>query len=173
MFCGCMPQLGVRNAHVHHKSLITASQLSRMPSGLLTALKVAPPESWQERMLRNEHAVSLAASSGWGRHWPALLAAGLCKGSEAYVIATEFIDGRPLDPAVDAQLLLAAQEALDALHSLGIAHSDLRPANWIVQQPQGGEQRLWLLDFSHSRVGASQQEMQADEAALLRMFNVR
>jgi serine/threonine protein kinase len=52
----------------------------------------------------------------------------------------------------------SAREALEALHSLGVAHCDVRGSN-VLLRPDGS---VVLIDFGHARLDAGPEEMSQD-----------
>jgi serine/threonine-protein kinase len=72
-------------------------------------------------------------------------------------IVMEFLDGADLnaiikhhgaqDPAIAADLMLQACEAISEAHALGIIHRDIKASNFFVTQPEGQAPHLKVLDF--------------------------
>ncbi|MGK3962544.1 protein kinase [Sorangium sp. So ce118] len=52
-----------------------------------------------------------------------------------------------LDRGRAARLAIQACKALDAIHSEGLIHRDIKPGNFIITRISGGEEHLILLDF--------------------------
>jgi tRNA A-37 threonylcarbamoyl transferase component Bud32 len=129
------------------------------------ALKLAPWPSHQAQVLAREGSVLLAIMPLWGRYVPPLLALGRGQGGHSFMLATRYLQGRHLDPARDAHLAPLLALAVEQLHTLGVAHCDLRSENVMVVQEQGQE-RVWLIDFGHARQGAGEDEFQRDADAL-------
>ncbi len=77
----------------------------------------------------------------------------------------EFVDGSPLDKALDArptaerlvELFAAAAETLRHMHRLGVVHGDLKPANLVVPRASG-RSPVVLIDFglAHGALGAAE-----------------
>ncbi|KAK9814239.1 hypothetical protein WJX72_002726 [[Myrmecia] bisecta] len=107
----------------------------RLPGGAAAALKLAPCGSWKAAVLEHEAEAYRAASCIQGRYLPRLLAAGVGMGNRCYLLATELVARRPLDPRRqpgDRALAPYAQEALAALHGAGVLHDDVRGDNILV-----------------------------------------
>ncbi|MFI5807819.1 serine/threonine-protein kinase [Streptomyces sp. NPDC051561] len=75
-------------------------------------------------------------------------------------LATRFVPGIPLDDALDAygplptatvlQLLCCAARALDAIHSAGVIHRDVKPGNLLL-----ASDGPWMLDFGIARAAGA------------------
>ena len=94
---------------------------------------------------------------------PRLLACGPDDDEDGYLLATRLVpNSRHLNPDTDRHLLPQLQQALQAVHSVGVAHGDLRDHNILVEEGAlgGGDtgQRVWLIDFGKAVVGASQEQ---------------
>lgn len=61
----------------------------------------------------------------------------------------------------------SAYEALEALHSLGVAHCDVRAANMLLK-PDGS---VILIDFGHARLDAGAEDMSQDSLNLSRILS--
>ncbi|CAL8462640.1 g2173 [Coccomyxa elongata] len=138
---------------------------ARMPCGRLVALKLAPPGSPEEDMLRNEAMVYLVLQELWNKDVPELLLAGPLRAFRSgYALGTCLSPGRPLQEG-DADLLPAALAILANVHARGVIHGDLREENFLVNEAgiaMGGAKTIMLFDFSHSSID-SDKEAQADE----------
>ena len=75
------------------------------------------------------------------------IAMRLVRGPDLHRLVTT--DG-PLEPRRTARLVSAVAGALDAAHSRGIVHRDVKPANILVELSGGGE-RAYLTDFGIGR----------------------
>jgi serine/threonine protein kinase len=75
-------------------------------------------------------------------------------------LATRFVPGIPLDDALDAygplptatvlQLLCCAARALDAIHTAGVIHRDVKPGNLLL-----ASDGPWMLDFGIARAAGA------------------
>jgi tRNA A-37 threonylcarbamoyl transferase component Bud32 len=143
-----------------------------MPDGVQAALKVAAPSSYESALLAHEAEVLLALRQEWGVWVPALLAAGAGNGGASRVLATAFVrSSRELDPSTDRHLLPQLRQAVAAVHARGVAHSDVRRQNVLVQEGGAHKQRVWLIDWGFSALQATQQAMDEDVRRLLQLFD--
>ena len=77
-------------------------------------------------------------------------------------LAMEYVPGRDLaavlddeprlDPARAARLLGPVADALDTAHRAQLVHRDIKPRNLMLSSPEGGTERLTLVDFGISRL---------------------
>jgi serine/threonine-protein kinase len=101
------------------------------------------------------------------RHIIDIFLFGTLEDGRAYYVM-EYLDGEPLDVAIDRQgklpleqalpILRAMARALDAAHGKGIAHRDLKPENiFLVKDPDGDVNATWpkLLDFGIAKLMAA------------------
>lgn len=126
-----------------------ALKVSRQPGGL-SMLQAAELEA-----LRHVHHPSVAAP----------LDSGTTAAGHAFAVF-EFVEGQTLRQMLENEplprdrafrLLAQLASALDAVHSLGVLHLDLKPENVVIRQPgRPGEQAV-LLDFGIARVKESAQ----------------
>ncbi|HZD69718.1 MAG TPA: serine/threonine-protein kinase, partial [Actinomycetes bacterium] len=65
-----------------------------------------------------------------------------------------------LDPARAADLIAQLAAALDAAHERGLIHRDVKPANVLLEGPEGSE-RAVLCDFGITRLAAAATELTA------------
>jgi serine/threonine protein kinase len=86
-------------------------------------------------------------------------------------LVMQFVDGVTLRKLITpegielhraAELFRQIGEALQAAHDQGICHRDLKPENIMVQQLQGGEDRVRLIDFG---IAAVQDSVYSDGAS--------
>jgi serine/threonine-protein kinase len=67
----------------------------------------------------------------------------------ARLLATRYPIGMPLDQV--AAIVAAVADALDYAHQRGLLHRDVKPANILVANTEGDEQRILLGDFGIAR----------------------
>ena len=60
-----------------------------------------------------------------------------------------------LEPLRAAGLLAQVADALDAAHRQQMTHRDVKPSNVLVEQPEGGEEHAYLVDFGLSKSAAA------------------
>jgi eukaryotic-like serine/threonine-protein kinase len=86
---------------------------------------------------------------------------GRLPSGEPYLVM-EFLEGHDLDAAmargplpldVIRKVLLAIADALDALHSEGIVHRDVKPANVFFARSSGSRETVKLVDFGLATTG--------------------
>lgn len=105
-------------------------------------------------MLQHEVAIYDRLSTLQGKVIPTLLAFGYWDYRAVYLIATSVVQGEPPTTAMHAALP-AAEQALKAIHALGVAHGDIRPDNILVEQQGVDEPKVWFLDFGRSHVAGA------------------
>ncbi|WP_152622321.1 serine/threonine-protein kinase [Archangium violaceum] len=73
-------------------------------------------------------------------------------------IAMQYIDGLPLNqlagklsPEQKAMVLRDAAEGVHAAHRVGLIHRDLKPSNIMVERPQDGGLKCYVMDFGLAR----------------------
>ncbi|HYO71736.1 MAG TPA: serine/threonine-protein kinase, partial [Archangium sp.] len=73
-------------------------------------------------------------------------------------IAMQYIDGQPLNqlagklsPEQKAMVLRDAAEGVHAAHRVGLIHRDLKPSNIMVERPQDGSLKTYVMDFGLAR----------------------
>lgn len=143
-----------------------------MSDGAAAALKVAKPRSEQANALHHEASVLLSLKPEWGKWVAPLLAAGTGKDGHSCVLAVERMQGcSHLDPSRDSDTLPDLQQALQAVHSHGVAHTDLRPENILVQKLAACSKKVWLIDWGFAALHATQEQQDADWKALQHMFS--
>jgi tRNA A-37 threonylcarbamoyl transferase component Bud32 len=87
-------------------------------------------------------------------------------GDRGYILATELIHGEVLsDDNASQELCHAALTALRTVHSMGVAHGDLRRSNLLVEGS-----KVWLIDFSHAVADADTTNMMKEEKLMLDLF---
>jgi YVTN family beta-propeller protein len=64
----------------------------------------------------------------------------------------------PLDPARAVRLLAGIAAGLDAAHTRGLVHRDVKPANVLVER-DGDSERVFLTDFGISRLAGSEESL--------------
>lgn len=99
----------------------------------------------------------------WDKVVPRLLACGPDEDEDGYYFATRLIpNSRHLNLDTDRHLLPLLKQALQAVHSVGVVHGDLRCNHILVEEDGalngggGTGLRVWLIDFGRADVGASQ-----------------
>jgi serine/threonine-protein kinase len=75
-----------------------------------------------------------------------------------HYIAMQFIDGVPLDQAVEPlhrdqrlALMLPVLDAVHCAHRAGLIHRDLKPSNILVERQPDGALKPWVVDFGLAR----------------------
>lgn len=137
--------------------------------GKLTAVKLGFNGTEAAAALAHEGNVLLTLQPLWGTYIPPLVALGAAFGQDDYILATQYVRGRQLRPADDAHLLPQLQEALQAVHGLGILHGDIRRQNILVSV-ESGRQRVWLIDFGYAKQQASESEFNIEMEQLAFVF---
>lgn len=109
-------------------------------TGAVAAIKIAKPG----HALAREAELSARLARRWG---PKLLDAGVTPAPEsAAFVATEWVEGRALEPAkvakadrerVAAVVAHAVARALSELHEAGVRHGDVKPANVVLHPTRG------------------------------------
>ncbi len=88
-------------------------------------------------------------------------------GAEEFLLAVDHVPGRPLsevdDAALTPEVLADAWRQVEGLRRAGIAHRDLRLAQFLLD----GEGRVWLRDFAFGEPAASANAREGDIAELL------
>lgn len=114
-----------------------------------------------------EHCLTLQGSV-----LPRVLAAGPCLGGKAVLLATELLLGQPLSETPGpAQVEEQARDALQALHALGVAHTDVHADNLLVVQSQPSSAvRVALLDLGHAIRDARKLDLEDDVLWLAKTF---
>mmetsp|Transcript_28447 Transcript_28447/g.62593 ORF Transcript_28447/g.62593 Transcript_28447/m.62593 type:complete len:543 (+) Transcript_28447:317-1945(+) len=101
---------------------------------------------------------------------PALHGCGFWQDGLVYVLAMSVIRGEHPGAAgkqgAAAHLLAPAEQALKAIHALGVAHGDIRAENILV----GEEGKVWFIDFGLSRVDPSAEECEEELQQLCSIF---
>ena len=82
-----------------------------------------------------------------GRLW---ISMDFVDGSDAAeLIRTRYPAGMPVDQV--STIVTAVASALDSIHSKGMLHRDVKPANILCEEPAGGLRRIALADFGIAR----------------------
>lgn len=115
------------------------------------------------RAVEHEAMVSLQARA-LGIRTPRILGV-TDAGVDAMVLAYDAIEGRPADQVenISDKTLESIWTMVGLLHSRRIAHQDLRLANIVLDQ----DNEPWIIDFGHSELAATDQELGTDVAELL------
>jgi serine/threonine protein kinase, bacterial len=72
------------------------------------------------------------------------------EGTDAARLLTErYLDGLPPDKVV--RIVTAVADALDYAHQRGLLHRDVKPANILMANPGGDDERIMLADFGIAR----------------------
>ena len=156
------------------------------------ALKVAHPDGWGSDSLTREGQAYLQLQPLWDGVVPRLVAFGLDRKEDSYVLATRLVSNcRHLSPHTDGHLYPRLRLALEAVHGCGVIHGDLREANILVEEPRtddsgccAGEQgskmeadqqaaRVWLIDFGQAERGATRQQMDDEMRELAYLMSQR
>ncbi|KAF9165642.1 hypothetical protein DFQ26_009654 [Actinomortierella ambigua] len=98
--------------------------------------------------LKNEAGVYQKLQTLQGRYIPKLLLAGVADGVEM-VLVTEFVGTDVSQDLLDDSAQVKIQEAMSAIHELGVLHGDIRPEN-IVMQNHGSNAKFYFVDFGLS-----------------------
>jgi serine/threonine protein kinase, bacterial len=67
----------------------------------------------------------------------------------ARLLAERYLDGLPPDEVV--RIITAVADALDYAHQRGLLHRDVKPANILMANPGGDDERIMLADFGIAR----------------------
>eukprot|EP00878_Enallax_costatus_P019715 GHUV01020807.1.p1 GENE.GHUV01020807.1~~GHUV01020807.1.p1 ORF type:complete len:366 (+),score=86.68 GHUV01020807.1:382-1479(+) len=115
------------------------------------------------QLLENETATYQRLAPAQGVAVPSVVCHGPGADGRGYYIATQRVKGQTLDAISRAGSLTpsvrdAALSALQLVHSLGVAHGDLREANILVDGS-----RVWLIDFSHASLDPDQVTTESEE----------
>ena len=123
----------------------------------VVAVKLLPSGSThlhepRERLLREAHALSAVAHSGFVQ----VLDAGVCRAYGPYV-ALEMLEGRPLDGILTSRGRLGLADtaaigrqicaSLAHAHARGIVHRDIKPSNVFVARGGSGTEVVKLIDL--------------------------
>ncbi|UED87768.1 bifunctional serine/threonine-protein kinase/ABC transporter substrate-binding protein [Streptomyces profundus] len=129
--------------------------LARGTDGTLVAIKLIRPEFADEPSFRRRFRREVAAARQVTNRWAVPVVAADTE-AEAPWLATEFVPGPALDETVAATgalpepsvrtLGLRLAEALDAVHTAGLVHRDVKPGN-VLLAPDGPR----LIDFGIAR----------------------
>ena len=126
----------------------------------VVALKVLSPalaadEAFRQRFIRE----SRAAAAVDDPHIIPVHEAGEAKG--VLFIAMRYVPGGdvrtlirragPLSPSRAAEIISAVASALDAAHTVGLVHRDVKPANMLVDMRPGRPDHVYLSDFGLSK----------------------
>ncbi|MBZ3908731.1 serine/threonine-protein kinase [Streptomyces griseiscabiei] len=133
--------------------------LSRSRGGQPVALKLVRPEYADSPAFRERFAREVAAGRQVsGYHLVPIVDHDA--GAERPWLATHYVPGVPLDQALEThgplpvpavlQLLACAAYALDAVHTAGVIHRDVKPANLLL-----AADGPWLLDFGIARAAGA------------------
>ncbi|WNZ11080.1 serine/threonine-protein kinase [Streptomyces sp. 11x1] len=133
--------------------------LSRSRGGQPVALKLVRPEYADSPAFRERFAREVAAGRRVsGYHLVPIVDHDA--GAERPWLATHYVPGVPLDQALEThgplpvatvlQLLACAAYALDAVHTAGVIHRDVKPANLLL-----AADGPWLLDFGIARAAGA------------------
>jgi serine/threonine protein kinase len=129
------------------------------------ALKLLLPEALRdERALERFHREATASQQIASEHVVKTLEAGIDEDTGQPWLLMEYVEGDPLDDALERGILSRAQReellgqlfrAATAIHKAGFVHRDLKPDN-ILLCPEGGSFRLKILDLGVAkRLGIS------------------
>jgi tRNA A-37 threonylcarbamoyl transferase component Bud32 len=119
-----------------------------------------------QQLLRREAAMYDLLQGAQGLAIPRLVGHGPGVGGRGYFLATELVDGRPLNRGGEDQAVCdAALAALRVVHAAGVAHGDLRASNIVVQGS-----RVWLIDFTHAEADADGDTLVWEEQLLLELL---
>ncbi|KAG0269463.1 hypothetical protein DFQ27_003375 [Actinomortierella ambigua] len=107
--------------------------------------------------LKNEASVYQKLQTLQGRYIPKLLLAGVADGVEM-VLVTEFVGTDVNQDLLDDSAQVKIQEAMSAIHELGVLHGDIRPEN-IVMQNHGSNAKFYFVDFGLSHFTEDKAEL--------------
>jgi serine/threonine protein kinase len=135
----------------------------RVADGKKVAIKVlksrlARDQRCRKLMLREAHALQVAEHP----HVVKLFEHGETRSGLPYLVL-EWLDGRtlhsliaeeaPLTPGRVERIFASLVETLEALHTRGVVHADLKPENVMLVRSPDGREEVVLLDFGVSSVG--------------------
>nr|WP_247200735.1 serine/threonine-protein kinase [Streptomyces sp. LBUM 1481] len=133
--------------------------LSRSRGGQPVALKLVRPEYAGSPAFRERFAREVAAGRRVSGYHLVPIVDHDARAERPW-LATHYVPGVPLDQALEThgplpvptvlQLLACAAHALDAVHTAGVIHRDVKPANVLL-----AADGPWLLDFGIARAAGA------------------
>jgi serine/threonine protein kinase len=130
--------------------------------GRLVAIKVPKREMRQTDAKYIEHIKNEAQAHAQPQHENIVNVYELGTAGEDFYLVMEWLEGRtlaeeietsaPLAPGRTIDILSQVARALDAAHSRGVFHLDIKPANIFLNRDDGGEESVKIVDFGIARM---------------------